>query len=61
VIDDDDDSTLAINGSEGFAIVKNMSGDIPVLKEPQDITSSIWQSIMEGGIDHVLVLNRYKL
>jgi hypothetical protein len=53
-------SKLAINGTEGFAILKNMSGDIPVLQEPQDITSSTWQSIMEGGIDHILVLDRYK-
>ena len=58
---DDDNPTLAINGSEGFAILKNMSGDIPVLQKPQDITYSTWQSIMEGGIDHILVLDRYKL
>jgi len=54
-------SKLAINGTEGFAILKNMSGDIPVLQEPQDITSSTWQSIIEGGIDHILVLDRYIL
>lgn len=54
-------SKLAVNGTEGFAILKNMSGDIPVLQEPQDITSSTWQSIMEEGIDHILVLDRYKL
>jgi len=54
-------SKLAVNGTEGFAILKNMSGDIPVLQEPQDITSSTWQSIMEGGTDHILVLDRYKL
>jgi hypothetical protein len=54
-------SKLAINETEGFAILKNMSGDIPVLQEPQDITSSIWQSIIEGGTDHILVLDRYKL
>jgi hypothetical protein len=53
-------SKLAINGTEGFATLKNMSGDIPVLQEPQDITSSTWQSIMEGAIDHILVLDRYK-
>jgi len=51
-------SKLAINGTEGFAILKKMSGDIPVLQEPQDITSSTWQFIMEGGIDHILVLDR---
>jgi len=54
-------SKLAINGTEGFAILKNMSGDIPVLQEPQDFTSNTWQSVMEGGIDHILVLDRYKL
>jgi hypothetical protein len=54
-------SKLAINGTEGFVKLKNMSGDIPVLQEPQDITFSIWQSILEGGIDHILVLDRYKL
>lgn len=54
-------SKLAINGTEGFAMLKHMSGDIPVLQEPQDITSSTWQSILDGGIDHVLVLDRYKL
>jgi hypothetical protein len=61
VISDDDNPTLAINGSEGFAIPKNMPGDIPLLQEPQDIISSTWQSIMEGGIDHNLMLDRYKL
>jgi hypothetical protein len=54
-------SKLAINGSEGLTMLKHMSGDIPVLQEPQDITSSTWQSILDGGIDHVLVLDRYKL
>lgn len=54
-------SKLAINGTEGFAILKNMSGDIPVLQEPQDIISSTWQSIMEEGNDHILVLDRYTL
>jgi hypothetical protein len=52
-------SKLAINGTEGFSMLKHMSGDIPVLQEPQDITSSTWQSILDGGIDHVLVLDRY--
>jgi hypothetical protein len=59
--DNNNNSTLAINGSEGFAILKNMSGDIPVLQEPQDITSSAWQSLMKGAIDHIFVLERYKL
>lgn len=51
-------SKLAINETEGFAMLKNMAGDIPVLQEPQIIVSSTWQSILEGGIDHILVLDR---
>lgn len=53
-------SKLAVDGTDGFATLKHKSGDIPVLQEPKDITSSIWQSILDGGIDHILVLDRYK-
>ncbi|XP_021926245.1 uncharacterized protein LOC110833004 [Zootermopsis nevadensis] len=51
-------SKLAVDGTDGFATLKHKSGDIPVLQEPKDITSSIWQSILDGGIDHILVLDR---
>jgi hypothetical protein len=51
-------SKLAINETEGFSMLKNMAGGIPVLQEPNSIVSSTWQSILEAGIDHILVLDR---
>jgi hypothetical protein len=51
-------SKLAINETEGFSMLKNLAGDIPVLQEPYSIVSSSWQSILEAGIDHILVLDR---
>jgi hypothetical protein len=51
-------SKLAINETEGFDMLKNMAGDIPVLQEPHGIVSRTWQSILEAAIDHILILDR---
>ncbi|XP_069692843.1 putative uncharacterized protein DDB_G0267840 [Periplaneta americana] len=49
---------LAINETEGLSKLMYMAGDIAVLQEPQDNIPAIWNSILDGGVDHILVLDR---
>ncbi|CAG2056126.1 unnamed protein product [Timema podura] len=49
-------SAAAAKETLGLKTMRSMAGEIPVYQEPAN--GSIWGNVLEGGVDHILIMDR---
>nr|CAD7442012.1 unnamed protein product [Timema bartmani] len=49
-------SAAAAKETLGLKTMRSMAGEIPVYQEPTN--GSIWGNVLEGGVDHILIMDR---
>nr|CAD7395155.1 unnamed protein product [Timema cristinae] len=49
-------SAAAASETLGLKTMRSMAGEIPVYQEPTN--GSIWGNVLEGGVDHILIMDR---